>query len=62
MPVTGTAYPILSLFLCAVHQHTGMPAQPLDAVASSKAGVDSEPSEPTKRFPKGVVLGKDGKP
>lgn len=64
MPVTETPFPILSHFICAVVNVTGMPPQPLDATpeqASRVEKIGDDDSRP-KQLPKGVVLGKDGKP
>ncbi|TKA81224.1 hypothetical protein B0A49_00494 [Cryomyces minteri] len=66
MPATQTPYPILSYFLCAVVKTTGMPPQPLDAtpeqVAKANAIQEQQAADTPKKFPKGVVLGRDGKP
>jgi len=73
MPVTGIELPILSQFLCAVESNTGMPAQPLDAEkagapapapapAATSQTMHADHDEAPKKLPRGVVLGKDGKP
>lgn len=69
MPVTGIELPILSQFLCAVESNTGMPAQPLDAEkagapapAANSQTTHADDDAAPKKLPKGVVLGKDGKP
>ncbi|EON65585.1 hypothetical protein W97_04823 [Coniosporium apollinis CBS 100218] len=62
MPVSSTPYPILSRFICAVVQTTGMPPQPLDAEAAPQHSRDDTQAQAPKKFPKGVVLGADGKP
>ena len=64
MPLTESPYPILSHFLCAVENVTGMPPQPLDATPeqAAEAGQPKDENTRPKQLPKGVVLGKDGKP
>lgn len=63
MPVTSTDWPILSSFLCAVSKSTGMPLQASvkDESEPASQAVDVTDRTP-KKLPKGVVLGKDGKP
>ncbi|KAK8242401.1 hepatopoietin protein, partial [Phyllosticta capitalensis] len=74
MPLTFGEYPILSRFLCAVEKNTGEPAQPettaMDNNNTTTTGRRDDDHTPTaaagadgpKKFPKGVVLGADGKP
>jgi len=61
MPVTATWVPILSQFLCVVEKTTGMPVPPTAPEEPSQLVVRSDELTP-KKPPKGVVLGKDGKP
>lgn len=63
MPVTETPYPILSQFVCVVTNITGAPPQPLEAMPEeARAEKTKEDDVAPKALPKGVVLGKDGKP
>lgn len=65
MPITQTPYPILSYFACAVIKVTGAPPQPLDAMAADTTTSEKQEENAVpvpKAIPKGVVLGKDGKP
>jgi len=66
MPVTGTQVPILSQFLFAVWGTRNMDAQappppPENDRSSSNNNVKNDEQTP-KPLPKGVVIGKDGKP
>ena len=56
MPVTLTEYPILLTFTCAVRSFTGEQMIPTDIESTQQEG------ESPKKLPRGVVLGKDGKP
>lgn len=58
MPLTWTEVPILSQFLFSVKRTTGEPImpEPLPEQAPQTEKAQSKP------LPKGVVLGKDGKP
>lgn len=64
MPITETPYPILSHFVRAVVNVTGKPPQPLEAMSGEETQVEKpkEENATPKNLPKGVVLGKDGKP
>ena len=64
MPITETPYPVLSQFVCAVTKVTGAPPQPLDTMPEQIDQTEKVREEDTtpKKLPKGVVLGKDGKP
>ena len=47
MPLTESPYPILSHFLCAVENVTGMPPQPLDATPEQAAEAGQPPKSVT---------------
>lgn len=63
MPVSNTEAPVLAHFLCVVSSRLsqGMPMQANQQKDGASRGVDSAEITP-KQLPKGVVLGKDGKP
>jgi hypothetical protein len=60
MPVTSTEYPVLLQFACVVEKSTGAPMNP--AAATTPAADGQQDRDTPKTLPKGVVLGKDGKP
>ena len=63
MPITETPYPVLSQFVCSVVKVTGAPPQPVDTMSEEAAQAEKkEEDTTTQKLPKGVVLGKDGKP
>lgn len=65
MPVTKTEVPILSQFIHAVHTSDKMQAQPQPPPENDRktdaSGANVDDLTP-KKLPKGIVLGKDGKP
>ncbi|KAB8345839.1 hypothetical protein FH972_022894 [Carpinus fangiana] len=65
MPVSATELPILIQFFCVVEKRTGMSVAPpvsgSDSSSTKPSNADGQDLTP-KALPKGVVLGKDGKP
>lgn len=62
MPVTKIEAPVLSQFFHSVSSSKEMaPPPPPENDRHSEDGVATA-SQPAQKFPKGVVIGKDGKP
>lgn len=62
MPLTWTDLPILSQFLWSVKDNTGSPVMPQDGQATQPKHKEQVENPRPQDLPKGVVLGKDGKP